>query len=183
MNLRELQERAVKFWEEGRKKSGTFSGPLKKIMLRGANGRNCPICGDYMEHYQGLVVDHTKLQAATIEHILPRSLGGKHDQENLIVICKCCNLSRGLVYNNLTLNRVTLFRYVEWLVLQIKYPHQSMDNFPHEHALFIRHWQDLSGRKYSPPQIKNVRNRRKRVQLDMSASARLRRQRRLDSIE
>jgi hypothetical protein len=175
MSIRDLQERAVKFWRNGGVKKRSFTGPIKQIMLRSGNGKTCPVCGFYMEHFTGQIVDHTTLRAVTIEHILPRSLGGGHDEENLTVICKCCNLSRGLVYNNLKLNRDTLFRYVEWLFLQIENPHKALELFPKEHSLFIGHWGRMAKRTFSLPTQHCKQKRKRKRCVDMSANARRRR--------
>lgn len=50
------------------------------------NGKNCPICGSIMN------MTNDKLMP-TIQHNIPISLGGKHEINNISVICKSCNTS------------------------------------------------------------------------------------------
>ena len=49
-------------------------------------GKYCPICGCKMTHNNNLV-------KPTIQHNVPISLGGKHEIDNISVICKSCNAS------------------------------------------------------------------------------------------
>ena len=170
MSIRDIQKRAFQFWLGNEKKKSPLSGPLKKVMLRAGNGKKCPICSVNMEYYYGMKIDHTTPNAATIEHILPRSLGGGHHPENLTVICKCCNLARGLVFNDLNLCQSSLNRYVEWLFDQLTDPYESSKKFPDEFQLFSKHWIAICDREYQIPNRKN--QQKKKGKLDMSANAR-----------
>ena len=174
MSVTNAQNRACSFWKSGSKKKGSLNGAIKQMMLRGAHGRSCPICGMVMIHYPGEIVDHNMPSAATIEHILPRSLGGTHAKENLATICNGCNRARGVVFNNLTKNLESIQNYVAWLFIQMENPAESADHYPLEHAWFCLHWRHLYDFEYSPPNpIQRIR-RGKRRTLDMSASARQR---------
>lgn len=59
-------------------------------------GEPCPICGVIMYPLGG-----TECHSLSTEHILPRTLGGTDSFENLIVICRSCNLSRNEVMHKL----------------------------------------------------------------------------------
>jgi len=48
------------------------------------NGKQCPICGITMN------VSNTKIRP-TIQHNLPISKGGRHEINNISVICSSCN--------------------------------------------------------------------------------------------
>ena len=50
------------------------------------HGENCPICGRIMDSSNNLC-------KPTIQHNLPISLGGKHEIDNISVICSSCNCS------------------------------------------------------------------------------------------
>jgi hypothetical protein len=47
------------------------------------DGRSCAICG----------TDEGEMH---IDHIIPRKVGGTHDLDNLRVLCKPCNLRKGV---------------------------------------------------------------------------------------
>jgi hypothetical protein len=63
-----------------------FSGRIKfsrtNVILR--DGSNCQYCGK-----------HLSKNAGTIDHVLPRSRGGKTDYLNCVVCCKECNGRKG----------------------------------------------------------------------------------------
>lgn len=179
MSLINAQIRASSFWRSGEKKVSPLQGPIKQMMLRGAHGRPCPICGIMMLHHPNTTIDHTMPSAATIEHILPRSLGGTHEGDNLSTICNGCNRARGMVYSDLKLTNETIREYVAWLFLQIDDPIEASRQFPVEHGWFCRRWQSLYNMNYNPPgQRMQITQNGKRRTLDMSASARERRTKR-----
>ena len=176
MSLINAQNRAYSFWKEDRKKIKPLQGPIKQMMLRGAHGRECPICGIKMVHYPNTNIDHLMTSAATIEHILPRSLGGTHDGDNLSTICNGCNRARGMVYSDLNMNEETIREYVAWLFLQIEDPIGAAIRFPIEQGWFCRRWRQMTKMNYNPPgQRLRIAQNGKRRTLDMSASARGRR--------
>ena len=71
----------------------------KKELLRKADGRRCPTCGCTMEYMEGVRFGHERPNAATIEHILPRKLGGSNEDQNLTVRCNLCNRASGHAMN------------------------------------------------------------------------------------
>ena len=150
MILIEVQNRAYSFWLGNRKKIKPLQGPIKQMMLRGAHGRACPICNQKMVHYPNTLVDHTMPLAVTIEHILPRSLGGTHIEENLSTICNGCNRARGQVYSDLYLNEEAIREYVAWLLLQIEDPVAASARYPIENAHFCHRWRKMYKMNYNP---------------------------------
>jgi len=179
MILINAQNRACSFWQGNRKKVRPMQGPIKQMMLRGAHGRPCPICGLKMQHYPNTCIDHSMPSAATIEHVLPRSLGGTHEGDNLATICNGCNRARGMVYSDLKLNVETIREYIAWLFLQLENPEKASLQFPIEHGWFCFRWRQMYGMDYNPQgQRLRIGRAGKRRALDMSASARSRRQKR-----
>lgn len=51
---------------------------------------------------------------ATVDHVIPRSMGGNNDLENLVVSCKKCNTTKGLeegkIINSIKLLETLLYR-------------------------------------------------------------------------
>jgi hypothetical protein len=178
MNLGAIQQRALTFWRGEGKKVNPFNGPMKHIILRNGDGRSCPTCGVDMVHYPNILVDHSMPEAVTIEHILPRSLGGMHDEENLTTICNGCNRARGMVYSDQvhTVNASGIHNYIAWLFRQIEDPFAAEREFPDEHRRFLKHWQFLHQRIYfvAKPIADSSQKIRRRA-VNMSASARHRR--------
>ncbi len=69
--------------------SGAWTAPpgwrtLRKAVFA-AKGRTCWYCGR---------------PASTIDHVLPRVLGGTHTLSNLVPACARCNYSRGATVGN-----------------------------------------------------------------------------------
>jgi 5-methylcytosine-specific restriction endonuclease McrA len=52
-------------------------------------GKNCPICGAKMIRYEYV----GNYRAPSIQHNIPISKGGKHELDNISVICKACNIT------------------------------------------------------------------------------------------
>lgn len=52
-------------------------------ILVGLQGRSCSICGGYMERTD-----------MTIDHVIPRSRGGRHDFSNWLLAHKRCNADK-----------------------------------------------------------------------------------------
>jgi hypothetical protein len=61
--------------------------PQMKARVRQRAGNRCEYCQ--------LDQDDSPLAALHVEHILPRSHGGKNDPENLAAACIDCNLHKG----------------------------------------------------------------------------------------
>ena len=56
------------------------AAPVTRRAVFGRDGHRCQYCGD---------------RAETIDHVLPRSLGGDHSWENVVACCRPCNISKG----------------------------------------------------------------------------------------
>jgi 5-methylcytosine-specific restriction endonuclease McrA len=59
-------------------------------------GYPCPICGSRMGQNvvrDGSLVIATRNRIPTIQHNKPISKGGKHELDNISVICRSCNVS------------------------------------------------------------------------------------------
>lgn len=54
----------------------------------------CPLCSTVMDFRVGKGTGRSPVNAATMDHIIPLRLGGKHLEENIRVICKRCNQTR-----------------------------------------------------------------------------------------
>ena len=61
------------------------AGPIRR---RGV-GSPCPKCGVVM------VADYRSRFAATVDHVVPRILGGTNDPSNLVAVCRRCNCRAG----------------------------------------------------------------------------------------
>ncbi len=129
-----------------------------------------------MVYFPNALIDHTMPNAATIEHILPRSLGGTHENDNITTICNGCNRARGMVYSDIVRSEEVVRMYVGWLFSQIEDPIQSGHDYPLFESHFARRWEELYSETYQPAKnrVRITRNRKRRL-LDMSANARMRR--------
>ena len=54
-------------------------------MRNAFNGKVCPVCNKIMRNY------YKSPSRPSIQHNLPVSLGGKHELDNISVICITCN--------------------------------------------------------------------------------------------
>lgn len=61
--------------------------PLKRLKILKRDSYKCKNCGDSPS-----INENTELE---IDHIIPYSLGGSHEIENLQVLCKRCNREKG----------------------------------------------------------------------------------------
>ena len=98
-----------KYWENNRT-AADFA--LKKSIYKNANNR-CYICGKKVKHN---VDSKTNLDAATIDHVLPKAKGGKSNVKNLKCCCLLCNRLKA---DNLLTND---------LLAQIKIEREFADN-------------------------------------------------------
>ncbi len=74
--------------------------PSKRAdLLSKADGRRCPTCACRMVYFRGERFGHERPNAATVEHINPRKLGGSNEQWNLIARCNLCNRASGQAMN------------------------------------------------------------------------------------
>src|SRR5690606_29241704 len=71
---------------------GEMSGQKarKRELLRKLYGDNCWLCGKPMKFD-----NPRRITGATLDHVLPRSRGGRNGIENLRLAHKCCNEKRG----------------------------------------------------------------------------------------
>lgn len=61
----------------------------------------CPWCE--MEMVPGSDARHSKNpRASTIEHVIPKDMGGADRLENLVLVCLTCNVRRGHMSENFT---------------------------------------------------------------------------------
>lgn len=76
--------------------SRTGTATWKRVRLQALakakrNGQtNCPHCNVALDYSQGL-----QPNSAEPDHVIPWSMGGKDHVDNLIVICRACNQSKG----------------------------------------------------------------------------------------
>ena len=68
------------------KKESSLPYSFEYKMRQAFHGEHCPICGCVMD-------SNNNLTKPTIQHNVPISLGGKHEIENISVICVGCNTS------------------------------------------------------------------------------------------
>lgn len=77
-----------------------FSSFVSKTRRRGLYERDafrCWYCGRAVivcSARTALKPDGTALNEAQLDHLIPQSRGGKHDDENLVTSCKSCNASK-----------------------------------------------------------------------------------------
>jgi diadenosine tetraphosphate (Ap4A) HIT family hydrolase len=69
-------------WEHRRRGRKVISGTVRYEVLKRANGR-CELCG----------VSH-ELKSLEVDHIIPKSLGGKDDISNYQALCYTCNAQK-----------------------------------------------------------------------------------------
>lgn len=91
--------RAREFSRGRAKLVASLAAPRKAGLLSKADGRRCPTCACRMEYLPGKMFGHERPNAATVEHICPRTLGGSNEQWNLIARCNLCNRASGQAMN------------------------------------------------------------------------------------
>jgi hypothetical protein len=71
--------------------------PSRRIQLqfltRGGRRTDCSYCGQPTNIRFGLILIHD-WKLATVDHVLPRSMGGDHSKANLRLACMWCNVGR-----------------------------------------------------------------------------------------
>ena len=67
---------------------GHVTRGIKRIRLE-QQGYKCPVCQKGIDYKE-----------AHLEHIIPLAKGGPHDDNNLRVTCKTCNLEKGTKVKN-----------------------------------------------------------------------------------
>jgi len=77
-----LDARGTKIWSHRRKSSGYVPGTVRYQVLKRAKFR-CELCGISAEE-----------KALEVDHIVPRSMGGKDDISNFQALCYSCNATK-----------------------------------------------------------------------------------------
>lgn len=72
------------------KRYGTKIGKVRRLAIYERDEWRCQLCGDPVD--PNLPVQHAR--AATLDHIIPRSRGGDHSEENLQLAHRSCNSSK-----------------------------------------------------------------------------------------
>lgn len=70
------------------------NGPEIKLKLKNKLGEYCCWCGAMLDFSEEAKISRPS-NMATIEHVLPRSLGGKDSMDNFMLACYKCNHARG----------------------------------------------------------------------------------------
>jgi len=78
-----IQKRGIGIWDYRLLDDNPVTDSLRYRVLKDANGR-CELCGATKDQ-----------RPLDVDHILPRSRGGKTEYENLQVLCSKCNRSKG----------------------------------------------------------------------------------------
>ena len=63
--------------------------PAKRLAIYLRDGLSCVYCGASVEDADGA----TKI--LTLDHVMPRKLGGSNEARNLVTACLSCNLAKG----------------------------------------------------------------------------------------
>ena len=63
--------------------------------LCGPQNHRCCYCGHRMEEIDKRILPYMPQNAATKEHVIPKSYGGETKFENLVAACSLCNYLRG----------------------------------------------------------------------------------------
>lgn len=77
-----------------KRKRRKYSEEERKIIYDGSNGR-CALCGQLL-----------KLEDMTIDHIVPLSMGGNDDMDNIQASCFSCNQFKNNILPDVFLNRI-----------------------------------------------------------------------------
>jgi len=156
----------------------------------------CIICGNNLHYQLGAPVGPKNHFSATIEHKLPWRLGGTNKRDNLDgQMCYACNNARGLVLRRgnqkgREWSEDFITRYIIWLNLQYDDFEASQILFPDLHNDFVDSWKSMTKKDWLAHGNAEIRNheqfqsiigyrpgfqRRRSAKIDMSASARYRR--------
>ena len=102
-------------------------------------GKPCPTCHEVMEgrHIPQAGV-HPPAQSITVEHIIPRTLGGNNTPPNLVGMCHLCNCARNLTMmtfmpehekmfgKKLTeIDKEIVVQFIEWVLRTVHTPSSS----------------------------------------------------------
>ena len=72
-----------------------YTALMNKLIAR--SGPRCIWCGVETVRIQSSLIkdDKTRDLQATIEHLVPKWMGGTYDSTNLVISCAACNRERG----------------------------------------------------------------------------------------
>jgi hypothetical protein len=87
-----LEKRGLATWNYRLLESQPVPDTIRYDVLRRAGGK-CELCGC-----------SAKERPLHVDHILPRSKGGKNDMTNLQALCERCNLAKGIRRQNCSSN-------------------------------------------------------------------------------
>ena len=72
-----------------------ISFKIRRKLFEGSKGL-CQICGTQTRFFKSLYdTPFQETSAGSVDHIIPISLGGSNDENNLRWTCRSCNCSRG----------------------------------------------------------------------------------------
>lgn len=79
-----------------KKKKNKSVGPNKRVALLARDGNSCHYCDDVM----GLPKENGRHypEEITVDHVVPKSLGGSNFLSNLVLACYKCNHDFGSLY-------------------------------------------------------------------------------------
>lgn len=70
---------------------GRWIKPHQRVAIYERDGGVCQLCSEPVDFDAHVM----SADAPTLDHVLPRSLGGGDEPENLRLACRACNVTRG----------------------------------------------------------------------------------------
>ena len=122
----------------------------KADLFRKADGRRCPTCACTIKYLKGIKFGHEQHDAATIEHINPRKLGGSNEQWNLTVRCNLCNRASGHAMNEWLQRHkhdppwLEKKRMINYLWLEVHDTFRAQELYPDMYASFLDKRESIS---------------------------------------
>ena len=127
-----------------------LAAPGKAELLSKADGRRCPTCACRMEYLRGKKFGHERPNAATVEHICPRKLGGSNEQWNLIARCNLCNRASGHAMNEWLQHHKynppwqEKKRMIQYLWVEVHDTYRAQELYADLYALFLKKRESLA---------------------------------------
>ncbi len=90
--------------------SSSWINKKRRVAIYTRDGFRCAYCGNEVQQQVGRLFPG-KEKMATLDHIVPRSQGGQHTDDNLVCSCMVCNSKR---------KDTPLFEYLEGDMSKIK---------------------------------------------------------------
>ena len=133
----------IEYVQSGRKEKKKKISGTDRNEIESHAGEKCPTCTEKMvpQPHTGRIPkkgDLPEKHGITVEHIIPRVLGGDNRRLNLVAMCHRCNQCRNAVMNEIIPHlptirgsklqetvRDTLSRYVEWSIRTIHTPNSN----------------------------------------------------------